>query len=158
MSTIVTPASLQASITSQSLIEPPGWTTAFMPWRIPTSTPSLNGKKASETIAAPIRPALACAGESIDLLFLLFGALSLLYGKLQVLVGDFVPVETQRIGVLLVGLIDGDFGHPDAVLFARADSDRAFIFDVYYGVGGYALLYEPAKKQVRHFLFGRLLC
>src|SRR5208337_3776704 len=52
------------------------------------------------------------AGESIDLLFLLSGTLSPLYGKLQVLVRDFVPVETERVGVLLVCLVDGDFSDP----------------------------------------------
>ena len=89
VNTIVTPASLQASITSQSLIEPPGWTTDFMPWRIPTSTPSLKGKKASETIAAPIRSALGFACEGIDLLYYAPWALFLFYGKLQVLIRDF---------------------------------------------------------------------
>ena len=48
------PCSLQASIDSSSLIDPPGWIIAFIPFLAASSTQSLNGKKASEAnIVAP---------------------------------------------------------------------------------------------------------
>ena len=55
MKTIVTPASSQASITSSSRFEPPGWITAVAPAWIASSGPSAKGKKASEATAS--RPA-----------------------------------------------------------------------------------------------------
>ena len=53
MNTIATPAALHASITSGSRREPPGWITAVTPASIAASTPSANGKKASEASAEP---------------------------------------------------------------------------------------------------------
>ena len=44
--------------------EPPGWMTAVIPSRIPTSTPSRKGKKASDTMQAPFKPPPAAATSS----------------------------------------------------------------------------------------------
>src|SRR5690606_23418994 len=53
VSTIAMPCSSAAAMTSASRIEPPGWMTALMPNSAATSSPSRNGKKASEAITAP---------------------------------------------------------------------------------------------------------
>ena len=53
MKTIATPAASQASITSASRFEPPGWITAVEPAWIASSGPSAKGKKASEATAEP---------------------------------------------------------------------------------------------------------
>ena len=52
--TIASPASSAAAITSSSRIEPPGWITAVAPASTAASSPSANGKKASEATAEPI--------------------------------------------------------------------------------------------------------
>ncbi|MDZ7631167.1 MAG: hypothetical protein U5K74_07425 [Gemmatimonadaceae bacterium] len=53
MKTIAIPCSSAAAITSASRTEPPGWTIAVTPAAAAWSTPSRNGKKASEPSAAP---------------------------------------------------------------------------------------------------------
>src|SRR5699024_5832420 len=50
---IVTPAAFAASITGSSRTEPPGWTTARTPASVSTSSPSGNGKNASDAATAP---------------------------------------------------------------------------------------------------------
>ena len=51
--TMAMPALSAAAITSSSRREPPGWITAVMPAAIPASSPSANGKNASDAITAP---------------------------------------------------------------------------------------------------------
>ena len=53
---IVTPAAVAAAMTSSSRIDPPGCTTARTPAAISTSSPSANGKNASEAATAPGAP------------------------------------------------------------------------------------------------------
>src|ERR1044072_922266 len=48
------PCSSAALITSSSRIEPPGWITAVAPASIATSSPSANGKNASEATTEPL--------------------------------------------------------------------------------------------------------
>ena len=66
MNTIASPASSAAAITSSSRIDPPGWITAVAPASTAASSPSANGKNASEATAEPIvrgsaQPALSAA-------------------------------------------------------------------------------------------------
>ena len=49
----MTPAASAAAMTSESRIEPPGWTTARTPAPVRISSPSAKGKKASEAATAP---------------------------------------------------------------------------------------------------------
>ena len=51
--TMAIPCSLAAAMTSASRIEPPGWITAVMPCSAATSTPSRNGKNASDATTEP---------------------------------------------------------------------------------------------------------
>src|SRR5690606_18303711 len=53
VNTIATPRSLAAAMTSASRTEPPGWITQPAPASTTTSSPSRNGKKASEATAEP---------------------------------------------------------------------------------------------------------
>src|SRR5262249_55596468 len=53
VNTIATPALSAAAITSSSRRDPPGWMTAVIPASMPTSSPSANGKNASDAITAP---------------------------------------------------------------------------------------------------------
>jgi hypothetical protein len=53
VNTIAIPYSLHASITSWSLIEPPGCITAFIPSFAAVSMLSLNGKNASDARTLP---------------------------------------------------------------------------------------------------------
>src|SRR5687767_5651548 len=53
VNTIAIPCSSAAAITSASRTEPPGWTMAVMPASAACSTPSRNGKNASEPSTAP---------------------------------------------------------------------------------------------------------
>ena len=54
VNTIAMPCSSAALITSSSRIEPPGWITAVAPASIATSSPSANGKNASEATTEPL--------------------------------------------------------------------------------------------------------
>ena len=49
------PAASAAAITSASRIEPPGWITAVAPAATAASSPSANGKNASEATTLPAR-------------------------------------------------------------------------------------------------------
>ena len=51
--TIASPASFAAAMTSSSRIDPPGWITAVAPASAAASSPSANGKKASDATAEP---------------------------------------------------------------------------------------------------------
>ena len=55
------PCSFAAAITSSSRMLPPGWMMAFAPASASTSTPSRNGKKASDATTDPaiVRPAFS---------------------------------------------------------------------------------------------------
>ena len=53
VNTIARPNRSAASITSASRTDPPGWITAVAPWRAASSTPSGNGKKASDPTTVP---------------------------------------------------------------------------------------------------------
>src|SRR5262249_11247167 len=55
VNTMATPCSSAAAITSSSRTLPPGWITALAPARATTSSPSRNGKKASEATTDPAR-------------------------------------------------------------------------------------------------------
>src|SRR6267378_2715592 len=62
VNTIASPSSLAAAITSSSRTLPPGWMTAFAPARATTSTPSRNGKNASDATTDPSRDTpVSCA-------------------------------------------------------------------------------------------------
>src|SRR5467141_2002002 len=62
VNTMASPSSSAAAITSSSRTLPPGWITAFAPARATTSTPSRNGKKASEATTEPASESFAaCA-------------------------------------------------------------------------------------------------
>ena len=54
VNTMAMPWSSAALITSLSRIEPPGWITAVAPASIATSSPSANGKNASEATTEPL--------------------------------------------------------------------------------------------------------
>ena len=54
VNTMAMPCSSAALITSSSRIEPPGWITAVAPASIAASSPSANGKKASEATTEPL--------------------------------------------------------------------------------------------------------
>ncbi len=62
MNTIAIPCSSHASIDSVSLIDPPGWTIALIPFFAASSTQSLNGKNASD---ARTVPSTACSNACI---------------------------------------------------------------------------------------------
>src|SRR5882672_3623442 len=62
VNTMASPSSSAAAITSSSRTLPPGWITAFAPARATTSTPSRNGKNASDATTDPSRDSPAsCA-------------------------------------------------------------------------------------------------
>ena len=60
-----TPAASQASITSASRLEPPGWITAVAPASIAACGPSANGKKASEATTEPAEQRLRVGAASV---------------------------------------------------------------------------------------------
>ncbi len=59
VNTMAIPAASAAAITSSSRIEPPGWITAVAPASIAATSPSANGKKASEATTEPFVAASA---------------------------------------------------------------------------------------------------
>src|SRR5467141_304913 len=62
VNTMASPSSSAAAITSSSRTLPPGWITAFAPTRATTSTPSRNGKNASDATTDPLRDSpVSCA-------------------------------------------------------------------------------------------------
>ena len=66
VNTIASPAASAASITSASRTEPPGWITARAPAATISSSPSANGKNASDaTTLAPSSPASAILRAAI---------------------------------------------------------------------------------------------
>jgi len=72
VTTIAMPAASAAAITSSSFIEPPGWIAAVTPARIPSSSPSGKGKKASDAITepaarSPARRTAICTASTRDI-------------------------------------------------------------------------------------------
>ena len=51
-----------------------------------------------------------------------------------------------------VGLVACDFGDSNAILLAGTDADGRAVFDVKYGVGGYARFDEPSENEILVFL------
>ena len=74
MSTIASPCSSAAAITSASRTDPPGCTTAVAPAAATASSPSRNGKKASEAATVPASGALAPTAQPLAFITATFTA------------------------------------------------------------------------------------
>lgn len=76
------------------------------------------------------QPGPVARGEAVDMLLFLIRPFVLRNGQLKVGIAHAVAIEAEDVGILDIGLMDGDFRHPDAVLFPRADADGTTIFNV----------------------------